>query len=84
MSDKLKERIKNLIKEAGLKCATMEENAQYIKGKMGPGKWQVIVWDSNSMDYLDACIYESYFGILLDFEAGEHNWSYYVGRMSLF
>lgn len=50
---------------------------------MGPGKWEVIIWDSSSMDYIDACIFESYFGILLSVDAGEHSWSYYVGRMSL-
>ena len=37
---------------------------------MGPGRWEVIIWNSASMDYIDSCMYASYFGIVQSVQRG--------------
>lgn len=50
---------------------------------MGPGKWEIVIWNSSSIDYLDTCMYASFFGMLVGVERNGAVWGYYLGRMSL-
>lgn len=50
---------------------------------MGPGRWEVVIWNTPSFDYMDTCMYASYFGLLIGVQHGTNIWSYYIGRMSL-
>ncbi len=50
---------------------------------MGPGKWEAIVWNIPSFDYMNTCMYASYFAMIVGVQRGNYVWSYYLGRMSL-
>lgn len=83
MTDSLKTRVKNIINDAFTNSEVMDTNAEYIQNKMGPGRWEVVIWNTPSFDYMNTCMYASYFGLLVGVQRGNTYWSYYVGRMSL-
>lgn len=83
MTENLKSKIRTLIEEAYKSSEQMDANAQYLQNKLGPGRWEIVIWNTPSFDYLNTCMYASYFGLILGVERGSGIWSYYLGRMSL-
>lgn len=83
MTESLKTKVKQIVEDAYKVSQDMNANADYIQNKIGPGRWQIVIWNTSSFDYMDTCMYASYFGLLVGVERGTSNWSYYLGRMSL-
>ena len=75
--------MRTIIEDAYRNSESIDANAEYIQNKMGPGRWEVVIWNTPSFDYMDTCMYASYFGLLVGVQHGTNIWSYYIGRMSL-